>query len=616
MNELLIKLKSLLTGSGFQEAEQQLRKVKAAADDANKSVAKVGSTPAGGTKPAGKMFTSEQSKSIASEWTKQWKAEAEAARKSLADLEGQATQTKAVMESGGGGGGGGGFLTGAIRAGGLAIGAIAVGKIASAQVDKLSEGVKAATANTREMIKSFGDASNAVTLDAAVSQFDQLSSIAASTQANLAKLNSEWGSWTANLLTGGEAFREIQAQADQQRSGAFSALSGSMARQVGLAQNLAVDPLDAGRTSDLQRSTSREDEQRKLQEILASAKTPDEKLSASNAMASLQEKYAAEDVALAKIEAAKQEQLQIELQISQAKQAGNLLEQQRLEWVKEYTAALRQAQAAGMADPYGFAKDSANARLPDAANTYEDTKAAVEAARQEGLDRQAADAERSRQAAEAAQAQSEQDQIAKDLARAKADAGRNEGLYDAEQRAGMAATDSPTEQRRLEWLRTYKSELSSLTDGLEPGTAEWAQAADYAAKIADAMDSSVSNQAKLAASASAESSDSTAGLNGRIQSRLQRDLARADRYEEMGAFSTAEKIRKKAFSTAERQAGDALKEKGLDGVAGRDLAKAEINQMVAAIPTAEMTAAASALNTSASALTAAATALSNVGRYQ
>jgi hypothetical protein len=437
MNEFLIKLKSMLTGSGFQDAENQLKRVKAAADDANRASAKVGRTPAG-TSPAspGKAFTADESKAMAATWMKEAMADAEKARASLDKVAESATKTKKSLEGGGSaGGGGGGFLSGITRVAGLATAGIVVGKIMSSQVDKLSEGVKGATENTRALTKGFGDLAGAATFGEAVSQFGQLSGLADNTEASLAKLNSQWGPWTANLLTFGAAFRDMQAAADQQRSVALSGLSAAMYQQAANAEELAADPTNAGRTDDIKRRQEREAERRKAQELIARQKKPADKAQAVIAASALEERYAAEDVALAKIVAAKQEALQLDLQLKQARRDGNIQEEARLKWVIAYNDALKQGQAAKMADPYAFARDTANQTMPGAAeNTkiFEETQAAIEKARQEGLAREAEAA-----AADAAKA-SKREELDLELQIAEAKASGNDG-----------------EVKKLEWMREY-----------------------------------------------------------------------------------------------------------------------------------------------------------------
>lgn len=652
MNEFLIKLRAIFSGTGLSDAEAGLKRVKAAADEASKSTTKATTAPsaAGG---AGKMFSPQESKDLARSIMAEATAKAEAAEKALRKVEDQAVETKGALEGEGSGGGGGSFLERLPRIGALALAAIGVGKLAAAQVEKLSAGVKVASDNLKESGKNFQEAANAETVDGAISGLENLLAGADATSAKLKELRQDWGAWTANLLVGGAVFREMEAAAEAQRLGAYSALVGATSRQAGTAADIATDPTNAGRTEAILRANKRAEEMAKLQQALDGAKNGNERISAQNAIDFTKERYAAEDEALGKINALKQSALALELEIKQAKQAGNQVEVERLQWIKNYNAELEKAKATGMPDPYGYARDSANASMPDKAQEWRDFDVAMNKARQEGLARQYAEEDAAREKALA-----DEKAAAKDAADAKiAEAQRASRQQDMELEGRLGASRPGREQRDLERLRDYKNALSQLTEGLTPGTAAWSAAAAKAGEIADNLARAASNQDKLNASASADSPDSTRGGAGRIAAERARAEERAQRLEGFGAYGAAERTRKAAEARAEREAakeldkmdqraapqedkrgplerdrdaryaaeqakrrkgvGEGLMSGGLDqpGEQAMDPATAAANKAVEGMATAQLDASAAALTNAASALTTAAAALQDVGRY-
>ncbi len=608
MNEILIKLKSMLTGSGLKDTEDQLKRVKVAADDARRSAEKVGSTPAARPAPA----------------------------------PAQSGPTP-------GGSGGGGFLGNVVRYGGMVTGAIAVGKLASAQVEKLSDGVQATTEHLGRFSRAFSEAANAMTVDAAISGFEQLKGQADAVSEKLKNLRQDWGAWTFNLLTGGETFRQMAAAAESMRTGADSALVGAIARQADTAAKIAEDPTNKDRTKDLEKEAKRSAEMEGLIDLRNRAKSPGERLMRQNAIDLLEERNASEDAAQKTMRDArdgvvsptsaaswdtseqdraraayqtvldKRKALDLELQIAEATRAGNTEEANRLRWIQKYKEVLESTQG-----DEGLARRAADAAMPDLpvygpeAPSYADKAAQMDA----------------------------------DRAAAVAASRRSQQAADMELEGKLAASKPGAGRRQLQWLKDYKTALAQLSEGLTPGSSEWDAAVTKSAQIADNLARAASNQQKLNDSAAPDSPDYTRGDAGRISADKAESERRAQTYEAFGNFGSAERERKKGEKKAEkdaaaadarmkkREAGEADKsdpasdweklnrkpmpewlkrQKGLTdqkAPPGVDRPAAADVRSADALAASGLTASAGALNTAAGALSAAAAALQNVGRYQ
>lgn len=394
MNEFLIKLIARFTGSGFADAEAGLKRVKAAADDAEKATSKAGrATAAPGT---GKMFTPQESKDLARSIMQEAMEKAEAAEKALQGVENQAEETKAALEGSGGAGGGGGFLNGVIRGGAAVLAALAVGKILANQVDKISQGAKIAADSSKAFQASFEEAANASTIDGAVAGFKDLNAQAEAMRGHVAALRKDWGAWAANILTGGVAFREMEETARQMSENAGKALSSSAALQLKRAEKLAGAAGDPAAVDRVNRESQREQELNALRAIRDDKKNSNEtKLNAIFAIYDSKARYEIEDQALDALNAKKVRAAELEQQIAKAANEGNKDLAYRLTYTREYNAALEKAASLGITDAEGqkaFAKAEADkikkpeAFGPEPASYADKVAAEANKERREALD--------------------------------------------------------------------------------------------------------------------------------------------------------------------------------------------------------------------------------------
>lgn len=650
MNELLIKLRALFTGSGFTDAEAGLKRVKAVADEAAKATTKATTAASAG---GGKMFTPQESKDLARSIMAEAIEKAEAAENALRKVEDQANQTKAALQGGGTSGVSGGGIIGWIgRVGAaLAVG-IGLGKAASSQIEKTGESVK----RYLEIAKDFGqaqrDMANASSFDQIVAGLQHTDAAIQEARKNLEAYRSDWGAWFHDMLNG---WKFSQAMADGIRGMEAKQFSGGLEganRNLEVQRKVAAVADDPAAIERIRRDARCREAVANLQEQID--KAPSWSSTAisegKQQMQALLAGFAAEDDLLNQINARKQEEMRRELEIEKAKRSGNQADFERLQWIKEYTAALQKAKAAGMQDADSFAREVADSKVADTAAEFQRE---MEKARQEGLARQHAEEEAARKKALAAE---------KAAAKAAADAKIEEAerasrLQDMELEGRLGESRPGREQRDLERLRDYKNALSQLTEGLTPGTAAWSAAAAKAGEIADNLARAKSNQDKLNASASPDSPDGTHGGAGRIAAERARAEERAQRLEGFGAYGAAEGLRKRAYERAERAAakelykmddrstpqedkrgplerdrderyaaeqakrrkgvGDGLMSGRLDKPAEQPLdpATAAANAAVENVANAKLDASAAALNNAASALSQAAAALHDVGRY-
>lgn len=653
MNEFLIKLQALFTGTGFSDAEAGLKRVKAAADEAAKATTKATTAPNASPAQPGKMFSPQESKDLARSIMAEAIEKAEAAENALRKVEDQANQTKAALQGGGASGGSGGGIIGWIgRVGAaLAVG-IGLGKAASSQIEKTGESVK----RYLEIAKDFGqaqrDMANASSFDQIVAGLQRTDAAILEAKKNLEAYRKDWGSWIYDMLNGGKF---SQAMADSIRGMEVKQFSGGLEgakRNLEAQRQIAAVADDPAAVERIRRDKRRQEEVTSLQERIDKAPSwsPTAISEGKQQMQALVASYAAEDDALAKINARKEEAMRLEVQIDKAKNDGNQAEFERLQWIKEYNAALDRAKAVGMKDADAFAREAANSKMPNKAKEFERD---MEKARQEALARE----ETARKKALAAEKAA-----AKEAADAKVEeAQRASRLQDMELEGKLAASRPGQEQRKLQWLRDYKAALSQLTDGLDPelDQKEWKAAANAAKEIADNLARAASNQDKLNSSASAESPDNTRGGAGRIAAERARAEERAQRLEGFGAYGAAESVRKRAYERAEREsakeldrmedrsappedkrgdlerdrdaryaADQAKRRKGLgeglmdgklppahDQAPAVDAATASADKAVENVANARIDASASALSNAASALERAAAALHDVGRY-
>ena len=180
------------------------------------------------------------------------------------------------------------------------IGGFAIGQIVAGQFNKLSEGVANSTKNLQEFNSNYAAVANAKTMDAAISGFDKLQQSVKASRASLSALKSDFGAVIANALTGGAAFSEMGAAIKSMGNAAASALAGSSALQLKLAEERQA-AMGLGGKKALDRSVitqAREQEQAALQERLKSTDLQFgyQRLLIQNAMADNRSRYVAEDV--------------------------------------------------------------------------------------------------------------------------------------------------------------------------------------------------------------------------------------------------------------------------------------------------------------------------------
>lgn len=329
MKELLIKIRSLFSGGGFQKAGAELDQVKNKASEA----AKV----------------------------------SKGAMDRIADA-----------------------AYGLARAFGAVLAGFAIGKMLSKPFDALRGGVEAASESMRNFGRNYAAAANATTLDAAIREFEQLRGAADALDQQVKELNKSWVNWAANALMGGKPLAEMTAAAKSMRLGAYMALAGAAAQQADMAGKIAEDPTNAERVDELRLQAKREREIEALNQRREEASDPNERVAAENAIYFTRQRYAAEDVARTKIaqdkdaksiasasaEAEKENEkarqnaetlskkraeLELELRIAEARAAGDEAAERRLIWQRDYNRMLEEARAAQMADPEAYAQRAATA---------------------------------------------------------------------------------------------------------------------------------------------------------------------------------------------------------------------------------------------------------------
>jgi hypothetical protein len=612
VSEFLIKLRAMFTGSGFTDAEAGLKRVKAAADEAAKATTKATTAPSAGASP-GKMFSPAESKALARSIMQDAIDKAEAAEKALRKVEDQATETKEALSTGGGSGGaGGGFLGLLARAGAAITVGLGVGRLVSSQIDAIRNSVRDVTASARDFKDAYTDAVEAISLDQVIGGFDQMGKAveAAKDRLRSFKEDSMVAYWTDQVFYGGKHTRaqeDLVRTMDMQR---YQGLATGAASQLNTASQIAGVATDPLAVEKIRRDALRAQKMGELEEALKKADSPTKISNAQAAIRDTVKAFAQEDAALQKINDSKAKSLELDLQIRKATNAGNEELQARLTWIKDYEGALSRAQASGVADPFSFAKDWANEELKKRALAEED------ADRRKLLEDM--EKEQRAQDASAAKMAEARKKAAKEAADAQvAEAERAARISDVDLEGRMASSRPGTQQRQLQWLRDYKSALRDLTDGISPASDAWEDASRKAGKIADNLARAASNQDKLAASASPESGDFTSGAAAKIEAQFQREMDRADKLEAQGAYSTAEWVRKKAYSRKEAQAAKALGEVQVDKF-GRGPSPVDIPS-ISTIQNAQAEmarVAAAKLEAAAADLSAAADRLENVGRYQ
>lgn len=212
--------------------------------------------------------------------------------------------------------------------------AATVGKVIASAFDQLSEAVKAATSVQEQFNQVLGEAGAAPTLDAAISGYKQLNSLADQTgkiiKETIGKdtrsafanffsakpgqlLNRGADFLGLNFVTGG-----LRSQEQDQRSKAQQALLASLERQRLDAEQLSESAGDQSATARIQREQKQREERRRLDDQLRDNSSPE---FIAEAKAKLEARIAAENEA-----AAIQERLQSEKEITREKEKQAALE--------------------------------------------------------------------------------------------------------------------------------------------------------------------------------------------------------------------------------------------------------------------------------------------------
>jgi hypothetical protein len=351
MNEFLIKLRALFTGSGFTEAELGLKKVKEAAEDAEKATDKAGrATTLAAAPTPGKAFSQDEARTMARSWMQEEIAKAEAAQKALGEVEEQAVKTKQVLR-GEGGSEGGGFLNGIIRGGAAVLAGIGVGKFLAAQIDKITVAYKNLIPIQQSFVEASRDMANATSFDHIVSGLEQTSAAIAEARKNLEALREDWGSWTADLLMGGKNSRAMEDQIrGMEVTKLADAVKGSQIL-VDTQSQLADVAGDAGATERIKRAAQRRREMFELNKSLGDPTSATPLRDKETILANKAAAYAEEDRALERLNAKKLEAWEIDQALRKATADGNVELAYRLNYTKAYNAAIDKALALGVTDP-------------------------------------------------------------------------------------------------------------------------------------------------------------------------------------------------------------------------------------------------------------------------
>jgi len=164
--------------------------------------------------------------------------------------------------------------------------AAATGRILADQFDKVNQSVLNVVAGMERFSSAFRTAVDATTVESAIGGFNQLNAISEQTAKTLQGLKMDLGANFANLVLGGDPFRELQKTAESQRLGAFSALSASSALHEDIANRRGAVAGDKNAEEILQRRLKDEAELRALENLRPLARTPDERLQLDNAIES------------------------------------------------------------------------------------------------------------------------------------------------------------------------------------------------------------------------------------------------------------------------------------------------------------------------------------------